>query len=120
MQQFFEKIKKLQIWVDKRKNLCYYSIVPDMQQFRKIPEMQRKGGNVYKCDDCGEIQEKTAYRPYPEEGGFTKVCRFCGGGYLEKSREMCSLCRKPLFVGDRAYEAGKLLYCTDCIKETEI
>ena len=108
------------MWVDIERKVCYYSIVPDMQRFRKIPEMQQKGGNVYKCDDCGEIQEKTAFEPDCREGGFTRICRVCGGGYLIKSREICSSCKKPLFIGDRAYEAENRLYCTDCIKETEI
>ena len=40
---------------------------------------------------------------------------YCGSTDTEIQVTVCDICKKPLYSGDHAYEAGDLLICEECV-----
>lgn len=72
---------------------------------------------MYRCSFCEITDEDPPFRADRFDGTAYPVCRRCGER-LEKPSEVCRCCGRPLFPGERVYEAEDTLYCPDCVTET--
>ena len=74
---------------------------------------------MYRCMKCGHIG-KRPLRVLDEDGTTHYECRECSGTDVSPDISACNICGKILFEGDPAYEAGKLLMCTECVTKVRI
>ena len=74
---------------------------------------------MYRCNRCGYIGSKPL-PVYEDESITYQVCGNCSSKETTPSEAECGICSKPLFRGDRAYEARDLLICRSCLTEIMI
>lgn len=83
------------------------------------PDAVQEGGKVYRCIKCGETGERPV-RIYGRTGIDAEVCASCGSEEISGENGKCSICEKTLFKGERAFEAGGMLMCGQCVTEIMI
>ena len=74
---------------------------------------------MYKCAICGNTGEKPVRR-YDECRCGQYECRLCGSTEISRDRGICDICAGLLYEGERAYEAGDLLICRNCLTEVTV
>ena len=81
--------------------------------------MQQEGGTVYRCNKCGN-ESNNAVNVYERDGSLSVKCAECGSTDVSPGTEKCSICGRVLYRSERAYEAGGLLICGNCLTEVMI
>ena len=74
---------------------------------------------MYRCNNC-RTEIENPHRIYDRDHTLFKACPVCESEYITESRYKCGLCGKALYEGDRAFEAGDMIMCAECVTEVLI